>query len=642
MGQGEQRPEWWVRLAFVAILVLGVALRLRFLDEGSLFIDEGESSLNALSILEHGYPAHEYLGLPMFENTLTEPWPESQEYEFRDTSYSPRGMAIYHGWLPLYAIAASQYLHGIRPDVVTDPPRVQHDQAEIQTRIRAARLPSVFFGALFLVAMFLAGRAMFGVDAGLAAMLAGALVPKCVWLAQQARYYSAALALSTLAVFLAWNACRRGRWRDFLAAALGFGLLFHTSSLAFALGLLPCLLFLPGVLRHERGLAKLLAWALGVAVAIVPWLLWTGYLEHAARIPMARSMFQFPRDYFLSLGVRPSWILTGAVLALAFLGLWLARRRLPQRFSQLLADTGRPVLFLTVWVLGSYFGFLALVPAASCSMARLSHVLLAGPILLCAIGIAMLGRVALPGRSTALALAGTLAVLVSTGSLLRWQRRNPYETRAAFEMVEYLRGMDLSRDARIYALPYQHFCLTYYTGLPIQTIAPVRKSFLDTYPGEVVVLETVNRLPSPPWSWVQESARGAGVELDQDAAQEWVPVLHSRMIRAELTPLVREVEPVLDPQPAWVGDAVADLVAKMSRSGHGRIDFAHDNPAMFRDAPPMTMAEFWPAFFYRFVNPELRSGANANCAERMRAGRAFLMPSSWVVVRCPWPVEGLR
>jgi len=52
-----------------------VGLRLWKLDEGPLFIDEAESCLNGLTILEHGVPADHYLGLPLFENTLTEPWP---------------------------------------------------------------------------------------------------------------------------------------------------------------------------------------------------------------------------------------------------------------------------------------------------------------------------------------------------------------------------------------------------------------------------------------------------------------------------------------------------------------------------------------------------------------------------------------
>jgi hypothetical protein len=630
-----------VRIAFLLVLALGVALRLRFLDEGSLFIDEGESSLNALSILEHGYPADRYLGLPMFENTLTEPWPENEEYEFRDTSYSSRGLAIYHGWLPLYAIAGSLWLHGIRPDVVVDPPRVQHDDAEIRMRIHAARLPGVFFGALFLVAIFLAGRSLYGVDAGLAAMLAAALAPKCIWLAQQARYYSAALALSTLAVYCAWRVHRHGRWRDFIVAGLAFVLLFHTSSLAFVMALAPSALLLPKILRHARAPAKFLTGALVVVLGIGPWMIWTGYLEHASRIPMAHSLLAFPEDYFLYFRARQLRVLAGALLVLALALLWLARGRLPCRFAEPLAQAAPPLSFLTVWILASYFGFQALVPAASCSLARLSHVLLAGPILFCSLGLALLARTVLPRNATLLAAAGSLAVLAATGNVLHWQHRNPYEARAAFELVEHLRHTEFERQTRIYALPYQHFCLTYYTGLPIQTIAPVRREFLESYPGEILILETVNRLPVPPWPWVRDFAAKAGVALDPAQAAEWVKTLHAQMIRAAVTPLVREFEP-LPELPDWVTPVASDLMLEIAKSGHGRIDFAGDNPAMFHDFGPMTMDEFWPAFFYRFVCPERRTGANLNYAGRMREASARLLPSTWIVLRCPPRAGGSR
>src|SRR5688500_6480722 len=101
-----------------AILVLAIAVRASHLHHPALFIDEAESAVNAMAILEHGYPADEYLGLPIFENTLVRPWPGGHpEYEFRDVSYSDRGVAVYHGWVPLYAMAASFRAAGIEPDV---------------------------------------------------------------------------------------------------------------------------------------------------------------------------------------------------------------------------------------------------------------------------------------------------------------------------------------------------------------------------------------------------------------------------------------------------------------------------------------------------------------------------------------------
>ena len=45
-------------------------LRLSFVDRTPLWVDEAdeaESSINALTILDHGYPTDRYLGLPLYE-----------------------------------------------------------------------------------------------------------------------------------------------------------------------------------------------------------------------------------------------------------------------------------------------------------------------------------------------------------------------------------------------------------------------------------------------------------------------------------------------------------------------------------------------------------------------------------------------
>ena len=88
-------------------MALTLALRARNLGWPPLWADEAESAINALTIVAEGLPTDHHLGLPIYENTLVRPWPESAEYEFRDISYSDRGLAVYHGWIPLYAIAGA-------------------------------------------------------------------------------------------------------------------------------------------------------------------------------------------------------------------------------------------------------------------------------------------------------------------------------------------------------------------------------------------------------------------------------------------------------------------------------------------------------------------------------------------------------
>ena len=41
---------------------------------------------------------------------------------------------------------------------------------------------------------------------------------------------------------------------------------------------------------------------------------------------------------------------------------------------------------------------------------------------------------------------------------------------------------------RFYASPNFHLTFTYYTGLPVQSLAPIRKSYLEHYPGPLVFL----------------------------------------------------------------------------------------------------------------------------------------------------------
>jgi len=622
-------------LLVLALFVAGLALRLHGLGRGPLFIDEAESCLNALTILESGAPRDAYLGLPMFENTLTEPWPESEEYEFRDTSYSASGLAVYHGWLPLYAIAASLALHGIGPDARLDPPRVQHGAGEMEARIRAARLPAVLFGMLFLWAAFCVGRELYGTDAGLAALAIASLAPKCVWIAQQARYYSAALALGTLAMAFLLRLRRRGLRRDSLGAALALVALFHSSSLAFALVSLSSLALLPGILRRPGVVPHLALGALVVLAGIVPWLLWTGFLEHLPRIPMARELLVFPRDYLVYAQERAGRGLLALALLAAYAWLWMRRRALAPRSRRAVATALRPVAFLVGWTLVAYFGFQLLVPAASCSMARLSHALVAPPLFLVSIALAALARARFGPRSARAAPLGALLLLAGTGHAFQRQERNPYEAEAVVQLVRHLEGRTLAPGARVYALPYQHFSLTYLTGLPVQSIAPVRPEFLDGTPGEVWILETASRARPAPVEALARLAAARGVALAPEEAAAWVPAVQAEMVRAEVAPTVRSFEPPRGDAPAWIPAVAAELVAETALSGLGRVDYARDNPALFGGLAPIPPAAFWPAFFYRFVGPEARTGEGLNYAARMREAEASMLPCTWIVMRCP-------
>src|SRR5262245_2685134 len=156
--------------------------------------------------------------MPIYENTLLRPWPESEEYEFSDVSYSRRGIAIYHGWVPLYSMAGALALGGIAPDQPAEKPAALHTGADFVRRTVVPRLPSLAFSALFLLALYGLGLELQGRELGLAALCAGAFCEPMVWFGWQARYYSATLAFSAAAALGILRLRRGGLWN---AAALG-------------------------------------------------------------------------------------------------------------------------------------------------------------------------------------------------------------------------------------------------------------------------------------------------------------------------------------------------------------------------------------------------------------------------------------
>jgi hypothetical protein len=67
-GLAARRPV--SRIVLVACFVLATTLRLSFVDWRQLSVDEAESSINALTILEHGYPTDRYRPAVVTRNSV--------------------------------------------------------------------------------------------------------------------------------------------------------------------------------------------------------------------------------------------------------------------------------------------------------------------------------------------------------------------------------------------------------------------------------------------------------------------------------------------------------------------------------------------------------------------------------------------
>jgi hypothetical protein len=614
-----------------------MALRVVHLSHPPLSLDEAESAINALTILQHGYPSDHYLGLPLYENTLTRTWPQSAEYEFRDTSYSDKGVAIYHGWLPLYAMAASFAVAGIEPDVATDPPRVQREVDEFRLRTIAARAPSVVFAAGFLAAVCFATREMAGKSAAAVALVVAALAEPCVRVAREARYYSATLLIGTLCCWAVFRILRRGRWVDFAFAAVALVAAFHTHVLTFAVACIIIALSSFWWLRRPGAWPRAAALVAAVALGTLPWALAVGWFHAGAKIPSAWAMLVMPDDLVAylreHLPIVAIALAAAGVLLLAFPGI---ARRMPARLAAPLPQNRTAVALTLVWIVVGAVVFILLVPAPSAFFWRMTLPVQGAVVILAAALVASAAAVVAPRH------AGWVAVIVAAAFFARPRERfadfrtpPPLLGEPLVDTIDYLRTQPLDRSTKLYAVPLHHFPLMFYSGLPIQSVAPVRSAFLDAYGGEVIVIDSAPRQVPVPRALIADAAADLGGPINDATARQWEKSLEARILSEDVAARTACVEPRLDELPEFAAEAVRRARSRAPKQiGDGR----WQNPAVFRGFESYHKADFWPIFFYRFVNPTARSGDRLNYARRIRNATATVLPEGWVVYRSPAPV----
>lgn len=620
----------WGTVAGLALLVtLSVALRATHLGWPPLWADEAESAINALTIVGRGLPLDRYRDLPVFENTLVRPWPESEEYAFRDISYSDRGLAIYHGWLPLYAMAGAFRLAGVTPESARRrSPLKDASTAELIRWTAVPRWTAIAFAAALVAFAFALGRAVAGEGAGWAMALAVSVSNLYVYLGRQARYYSPTLAIGAVSGLAVWAAIRRGRFRDYALAGLAVGLLFHTHVLSAVVTGLLFAAALP-LARDQEHLAAKAALAGGVGGLIVlPWAWWSGFLAQTAYIPPARQ--------FLSLGslVRSLPSTDPVIFLVSALGLsWLALAvligaRMPDRWRRPILDLAPALCFATAWTLLSYVLFVTLVPAASYWVLRLKLSVAVPGLLLMTVVVTALSRAIRPSAGALLPPAVMLALLALVGQL----RLSPVEVGwdgGKHDLVRLIRSWPLGREARVYATPNEHLVLTYYTGRPVQSLNAVRGSWLDRLDHDLVILDAprYEEIPRPE---VADIAAEHGLRL----APEELP---RRAREAQVAATVLDVAPrvaAIEPQPGRLDPFERELVEETRALTRRVIDAATWGTPMAQAGTRGDWKELWEFFFLRFADPETRARQEASIEERIARSWAHVLPGGWVVYDC--------
>lgn len=627
----------------VLLILLGVGVWLRVWSVGAtpLWVDEAESSINAMTILEHGVPTDSYLGQPIYENIMFRPWPEHEEYEFKDLSYSSKGLAVYHGWLPLYSMAGSMWVSGQQADSLTGSLVPQHGEESLLRRTVVPRVPAVVVSVLFMVLMFVLGRSLGGPAAGWAALVYAAIAKKNVYYGSQARYYSLTLMLIAGCGWSLWGIATRGRWRDYFWGSAALVLLFHTH-ITSCLGM--CVvggLTLPWHRAHEKAWVKRGVLFLIVLVGALPWLWWTGFLENTRGIPAAWRMAGFWEVVFRYLTQRPVelGLFIFGVAAAGLAAVW--RDRMPGRLVTAFGEKKAVYAFLAVWAGVMFATFVGCIPAASFFATRLSLMIAVPCMLLAAVVVSGASQLVSPRWASVIAPVAVVVLLAMTGRL--FENKPPASQADTFEgvrtVVNYLKDAELSDDTRLYATPNGNLVVTYYTGLPVQSVGPIRKAFIDRYPGPMVLIRKAKFLPPPGVGEVLEAARHAGVSMSEAEALDWVERIYSRHQREEEVGVVASVVPELKPVPVFL-EGLVDRQRSVTEAYRDRLSWSFSSTLMFRGFTIRTSPDWWQTFQYRFVDPASRSGANVNYADRVRAAVAEALPRGrCMVYHCP-PLSG--
>lgn len=624
-------------LVGMLLISVGIYLRADNLDSPPLWVDEAESTVNALTILENGLPVDRYLGLPLYENTLVRPWPESGEYEFKDDSYSEKGVAVYHSWLPLYSIAASLYLFGVEPDRSNEKLQALHPPDSFTMRTVAPRIPSILYSALFLFLLYFFGKDLYGEDAAWAALVGGAVSNRFVWLGRQARYYSATLAVTALCGWAIWRAAKFGRRRDFFFVGVSLVLVFHCHTLSFVVlgGVFAAMI--PFMSRQARLLSNLLlAGAVGLA-GTLPWILLTGFLDHAVGIPKAWTLLSFPEDLLaFPLRYKVFWAPCGLVLILLAVS-FIYRDRLPRGWVDPFRTRGGAFYFSIVWATLAFLAYTFLIPAASYFDRGIAQVVSIPGLLLVSIALAALFRGAIARPSLWLPAVSMAVLLLFTGRIsMGRSEKDSVAVQDWRELDRTIRTWNLSPGTRIYCSPNNHFLPMYYLGLPVQSVAPVRKTFLERFDKDLVIIEKTKRyslLPLEEVAAIAERFGSSPLTREELESLQWK--VWNLAVRMEVSSEGASVHP-----PPEKPSSLEQALMKAQRE-ETKEKFREDwgNSPIFRGQQYEVWTDWWPIFWYRFADPDSRRGKNLNYAGILPQARAWVLPNTWVIYE--WDRDGV-
>ncbi|MCA9260682.1 MAG: hypothetical protein KDA61_15825, partial [Planctomycetales bacterium] len=409
----------------------------------------------------------------------------------------------------------------------------------------------------------------------------------------------------------------------------------HTlSSAALTLTACGCI---PWIIGHPRVWAKGCLSGAIFLTATLPWVIYSGLATHVDRIPKARELMQLPYDLIGFIVERWETATLFALIALAVVLVgWLLSTRRPE-LEPLTRRTTLTLAVMAGWMVVAYGTFIWLMPAASFYWRRMTMTLEAPGVIALAVGFGYLGRAITPRWASLTATICMAGYLLGTGRMTHLYRQS-YDSLVGIEpAIEELRRSDFTPDTLFFGTPNFHLTWTYYTGLPVQSVAPVRASYLQEYAGPIVLLEHYMDYATPSDEEFERRARDAGFDPLPEDIDAWrsqlQAALHANAWQARVASV--ELKQVL---PAFV-QQIFDETRRRAPASHSPKWVENECPVMLRGFCVRTYHDLWVTYFYRFVDPESRLHF-ANLASRLPNSTMEIVAGGVAMFRIP-PQEKL-
>ncbi len=441
-----------VKLFFLGlILVLGLFLRGHGASERYLWQDEAETTINSLQVIERGYPHGTFKGKPIYENASFIPSP-SEKYEFESTNYYGTKYERNKGWLTYYWQALFLKLFGFSNFV--------------------ARLPFLLLFIPVFGLIYLIGKNFFSEKVGILAAVLYSLNYHSIIYERQARYYVVVTFFSLLCFYIFYLALTKNKWRYYLLSAIVLILFYYThlvSALCVSIFFILAHVYYQ---RHIRGIInkKLILVFVLTALCLLPWI----YLVK----------FWMVAGIFNSYNFKIVWLFYIVVYFFSFIFLKFLIPKIKQYFFQDLIKFTNLNYLLLFFIVIIIFKPLIIVEESFATRQFLDLI----PLFCLLFSFLVIDLVKnyyqKDIRRSFLVKNVFLIIVIVPLFYFQGPIWQAWDTRWVKNSIDYLNSQKILSTTPI-VVSYQQLPFMLYTNYNIELVWPIRKSYLDSYIGEM-------------------------------------------------------------------------------------------------------------------------------------------------------------